>query len=747
VDERFLDERVLDDPLVGAVSPRPFPRAAQALLAVMLVAAVGGGIALWRDGPPASGWLVFAVLAPCAAVAQVRVVPTGRNHGFHTAFLFMTAAVLLLPPPLLVLMGIAQHAVEARSTKTPWYIKAFNAANTTLDVLVAWAVVRLVLGANLGNAGWAIAAWAAAAVLILTNHFLLASMLRLARGHRLRESGLFSPESLLLELVPAALGIVFARFWLNAPWLLPAALAPLVLTEWTFRLLARLRESETRFRTIFELSPIGIALTDLDGKIAAANPALEQMVGYGATELVGRSWDEITAPDDYAANRSAATALASGEPAAGRLESRYVAKNGQTVFGAKSIALVRDNDGEPQYVLSTIENVTERKELAERLGQAQKMEAIGRLAGGVAHDFNNMLTAIGGYSELALARIDGGGAATRRELDEIRKATDRAALLTGRLLAFSRKQTLQPRLVDPNEIVADLEGMLGRLIGDDVTIRTVLGADAGRITADPGQLEQLIVNLVVNARDAMPKGGSITIETQAREIDEQSARRADAVPGTYVVLVVADTGVGMSAEMRARIFEPFFTTKDAGTGLGLSTVYGIVAQNGGFIDLETAPGRGTTYRIHLPQTPAAAVAEVPAEAQSGPSVAGATVLLVEDEEVVRSIVAELLEEQGCTVLEAANAQEALVLARGGEELDLLLSDVAMPGMNGVDLAIQLRAEGLVSRIVFMSGHAGSAFDQADRLDVPYGFLQKPFSRPEFLTELAAALDRDQELVG
>jgi PAS domain S-box-containing protein len=746
VDERLVDERVVDEPLVGAVSRRPFPLAAQALLAVMLAAALGGGIALWRDGPPASGWLIFAVLAPCAAVAQVRVVPTGRNHGFHTAFLFMTAAVLLLPPPLLVLMGIAQHAVEARSTK-PWYIKVFNAANTTLDVLVAWAVVRLVLGLQLGTTGWAIAAWAAAAALILTNHFLLASMLRLARGHRLRESGLFSPEGLLLELVPAALGVVFARFWLTAPWLLPAALAPLVLTEWTFRLLARLRESETRFRTIFESSPTGIALTDLDGTIAAANPALEQMVGYASKELVGRSWDEITAPDDYAANRGAAAALAAGEPAASRLESRYVAKDGRTVFGAKSIALVRDNDGEPQFVLSTIENVTERKELAERLGQAQKMEAIGRLAGGVAHDFNNMLTAIGGYSELALARIDGGGAATRRELDEIRKATDRAALLTGRLLAFSRKQTLQPRLVDPNEIVADLENMLGRLIGDDVTIRTVLGAGTGLITADPGQLEQLIVNLVVNARDAMPRGGSITIETQVREIDEARARRVDAVPGTYVVLVVADTGVGMSPEMRARIFEPFFTTKDAGTGLGLSTVYGIVAQSGGFIDLETAPGQGTTYRIHLPQTPAPAAGEVAAEAQAGPSVAGATVLLVEDEEVVRSIVAELLEEQGYTVLEAANAEEALVLARGADELDLLLSDVVMPGMNGVDLAIRLRAEGLVSRIVFMSGHAGSAFDQADRLDVPYGFLQKPFSRPELLAELGEALDRDQELVG
>jgi CheY-like chemotaxis protein len=289
--------------------------------------------------------------------------------------------------------------------------------------------------------------------------------------------------------------------------------------------------------------------------------------------------------------------------------------------------------------------------------------------------------------------------------------------------------------------------MLGRLIGDDVTIRTVLGAGTGRITADPGQLEQLIVNLVVNARDAMPRGGSITIETQVREIDEARARRVDAVPGTYVVLVVADTGVGMSPEMRARIFEPFFTTKDAGTGLGLSTVYGIVAQSGGFIDLETAPGQGTTYRIHLPQTPAPAAGEVAAEAQAGPSVAGATVLLVEDEEVVRSIVAELLEEQGYTVLEAANAEEALVLARGADELDLLLSDVVMPGMNGVDLAIRLRAEGLVSRIVFMSGHAGSAFDQADRLDVPYGFLQKPFSRPELLAELGEALERDQELVG
>jgi signal transduction histidine kinase len=378
-----------------------------------------------------------------------------------------------------------------------------------------------------------------------------------------------------------------------------------------------------------------------------------------------------------------------------------------------------------------------------QLRQAQKLEAIGRLAGGVSHDFNNLLTAIMGYSELTISRLDETDP-LRNNLREIRNASERAASLTRQLLAFSRKQVLQPKVLDLNSIVFDLQKMLGRMIGEDIQLKTNLQRDLGSVKADPGQVEQVLMNLAVNARDAMPRGGKITIETVNVELDESYVHRHMAVvPGPYVMLAVSDTGMGMDAETQEHIFEPFFTTKEPGkgTGLGLSTVYGIVKQSGGNIWVYSEVGKGSTFKIYLPRVDAAAERYAPSKTNADAPTGTETILLVEDSESVRKLAREVLELSGYVVLEAHGAENALeICQRHPGEIDLLLTDVVMEGLSGRAAADLVLTVNPLMRVLFMSGYTDDAVVRHGVLEEGLNFIQKPFTPVALSSKVREVLD-------
>ncbi len=389
------------------------------------------------------------------------------------------------------------------------------------------------------------------------------------------------------------------------------------------------------------------------------------------------------------------------------------------------------------------EDVTERHTLESQFRQAQKMEAVGRLAGGVAHDFNNVLTAINGYSDLLLEDLDHDDP-KRQDVEEIRAAAQRAAALTRQLLAFSRKQVLQSRVLDLNTVVRTLDKMLQRLIGEDVKLEVSLAADLEAVRADPGQIEQVILNLAVNSRDAMPNGGRLTIETASVDLDEAYARdHAGVSPGRYVMLAVSDTGVGMDAETQSHIFEPFYTTKEQGkgTGLGLSTVYGIVKQSGVYVWVSSKPGRGTTFNIYLPRV------DEPVETQEPPPLSPSlfgreTVLLAEDDASVRQVVSEVLMQKGYDVLRTPDGRTALEMARAQEgEIQLLITDMVMPGMTGRELADALKAERPGLRVLYMSGYTGDAVVRHGVLEEGMPYLQKPFTPGALAFKVREVLDR------
>jgi PAS domain S-box-containing protein len=516
---------------------------------------------------------------------------------------------------------------------------------------------------------------------------------------------------------------------------------------------AALRKSQELHRRVVETSTDAIALFDLKGRILFASPASETILGYEAAELVGRRLADLMHPDDVAAAAEVIAAALGGEGSRA-YTARLRHSRGHWVFLEGIPAPIYDDAGAPQMVLGVARDVTERlaaeeerRSLEDQLRQAQKMEAVGRLAGGIAHDFNNLLTAIGGYGQLALASLSGEEPRVRRQLEELLRAADRAAALTRQLLAFSRRQVLQPRLLDLNAVVGDVESMLARLIGADVELVTGLDAELGATHADPSQIEQVVVNLAVNARDAMPHGGRLLIETANAELgDDFIARHVGSRPGSYVSLTVADTGLGMDAGTVSRVFEPFFTTKEhgAGTGLGLSTVYGIVKQSNGYVAVDSEPGRGTVVTVYLPRV--AALAEVEAADAPAPVKADArggseTVLVVEDEEIVRSLVREMLEGLGYTVLDARDGEDALeVLARGTPAIDLVLSDLVMPRMSGRELArrvAELRPE---TAVLLVSGYAGDTTTAEGPLEPGTAFLEKPFTGRELAEKVRGLLD-------
>jgi two-component system cell cycle sensor histidine kinase/response regulator CckA len=487
------------------------------------------------------------------------------------------------------------------------------------------------------------------------------------------------------------------------------------------------RATSERFRAVIEASPAAIVELDEHGDVRLWNPTAERMFGWRASEVLSQPQPAV--PPELADAHAQLLSRARAEGSADA-ELAFVRRDGRTVEVAVSAAPVRDADGRVTGTMEVLTDVGDRKRLEEELRQAQRMEALGRLAGGIAHDFNNILLAIKSEAWLLKESI-GSEADERRAVESLERAAERAATLTRQLLAFSRRQVLQPRLLDLNEAVASMEELLRRLIGEDVELETVLDPHLTAVRADPGQMEQVIVNLVVNARDAMPDGGRVTIETRSLERSLG-----------HVVLSVSDTGVGITHEDREHIFEPFFTTKGAGkgTGLGLATVHGIVRQSGGRIEVASEPGHGATFSLYLPcSEQAIEPAREPAAASVAPGTG--TVLLVEDETIVREPLRQILEQQGYRVLQAGDGEEALrVAADHAGPVDLLLTDVVMPVLGGPELAERLLDERPGLKVVYMSGYADRAADVLAAAEAAgHSFLQKPFAPDSLARTLENAL--------
>jgi PAS domain S-box-containing protein len=501
-----------------------------------------------------------------------------------------------------------------------------------------------------------------------------------------------------------------------------------------------LRRSEINFRSLVTNAPYGICRCDSTGQLLDANPALLAMLGYSsAKELVGTHLGALYADTQHWFEL--ADHLRSAAPFNGLIVEWQRKDDTATVLRVSGRTVSDGGRGRTFELFA--EDVTERRTLEQQLRQSQKMEAVGRLAGGIAHDFNNLLMVISGYSEFLLDRL-GPDPALRSPAQEIASAAVRATTLTRQLLAFSRKQMLAPKILDLNGVVTENFKMLTRMIGEDIDLVMVPAADLGSVRADAGQIEQVIMNLAVNARDAMPSGGKLTIETSNVSLDDEYARfHAPLKTGSYVMLAISDTGAGMDSETQSHIFEPFFTTKGPkGTGLGLSTVYGIVKQSGGYIWVYSEPGKGTTFKIYLPRVAEAAetpaLVAIPAESTEPGT---ETILLVEDEANLRYLARQYLEKQGYRVIEAADGAVAMQIAVAHEGvIHLLLTDVIMPGMNGRELAQRISEIRPNVKILYMSGYTENVIGRNGTLDAGVRLLQKPFSLRDLKSKVREVLD-------
>ena len=511
-----------------------------------------------------------------------------------------------------------------------------------------------------------------------------------------------------------------------------------------FRIRHELVRREELFRLISENAADMIAVVDADGKRLYNSPAYERILGYTTEELQSTSSLEQVHPDDRQLVEEAATEARTG--GVGRtIQYRMRHKNGAWHVLESGVNAVLNAHGQVEKLIIVNRDVTARRNLEEQFRQAQKMEAVGRLSGGVAHDFNNLLGVIIGYAEFLQEQLRPENP-LRASADEILKAGKRAASLTRQLLAFSRQQVLDPKVIDLNVAVSDMEKLLRRLIGEDVELSTSLAPDLGRVKADQGQFEQVVLNLAVNARDAMPQGGKLIIATENMVMDQAFVRRYPypVQPGPYVCLTVTDSGTGMDAETKARAFEPFFTTKEKGkgTGLGLSTVYGVVKQSGGYIDVFSSPGAGTTFKIYLPRIEEAVSVQAPAQGEAKSFEGKETILLAEDEESLRTLTRTTLEQCGYKVIEAKDGIEALARSEAHDQsIDLLLTDIVMPGMGGRALAQELTRRRPEIRVVYMSGYTGQAVGTQGPIDPGSDFLAKPFTRGVLARKVRDALDR------
>jgi two-component system, cell cycle sensor histidine kinase and response regulator CckA len=503
-----------------------------------------------------------------------------------------------------------------------------------------------------------------------------------------------------------------------------------------------LAESEERLRLLFEASPHGMEVLDLEGRILSVNSALAGMLGYTQEELLQLGFHDVIHPDDRELAESVFRDLVDGTQPFHSLEARYLPKDAAPRLAHVTVFSLPHPEVRPELAIGIVEDITNRRALEEQLRQTQRLEAVGQLAGGIAHDFNNLLTAITSYCDLAGRALGTNEERVAHSLEGIRGASDRAAELTQQLLAFSRRQVLKVEVLDLNAAVTECVPMLERLLDDDIEIRVALDPAALPVTMDGGQLAQALVNLAVNARDAMVDGGILTISTQNVTLDE-SPTTAGTVSGPHVMLAVGDTGCGMSADVLPRIFEPFFTTKEPGkgTGLGLASLIGIVEQSGGRVSVYSEPGVGTTFKLYLPASEDAAapdpdVLEHPEARRGGDE----RILLVDDNDAVRSSVEEILEDLGYRVQAAAGPGEALRAAGGATEMDILVTDVVMLDMNGRQLADALLADAPEMKVLYMSGYTDDAVIARGVIEPGTAFLQKPFDADRLAHAIRTLLD-------
>jgi len=517
-----------------------------------------------------------------------------------------------------------------------------------------------------------------------------------------------------------------------------------------YRIRDQLIQREELFRLITENAADMIAVVDGDGRRLYSSPSYEKILGYSAQEIEQTSAMEFVHPEDRSLVEEAANEARSAGVGR-RIEYRMRHKDGTWRYLESTASAIFDAEGRPGKLVIVNRDITGRRRLEEQFRQSQKMEAVGRLSGGIAHDFNNILGVIIGYAEILQERVPAKDPLASC-VEEVLLAGRRGGALTRQLLAFSRQQVLAPKVVALNGIIQDTENMLRRLIGEDIELRTELDADLGRVKADQGQIEQVILNLAVNARDAMPSGGKLTIKTENSEMSELDVRRYSypVKPGRYVLLTVTDTGVGMDSATQTHIFEPFFTTKEKGkgTGLGLATVYGVVKQSDGYIEVHSELAKGTTFKIYLPLVDEPIEVEKRATGDARPPLHGhETILLVEDEETLRKLTLNVLQSMGYTVLEAGHGAEACRIShKHTAKIDLLLTDVVMPGMNGPALAQQLSAQRPEIKVLYMSGYTGQAVGQGI---LPEGsnFLPKPFTREKLGRRVREALAAEPATAG
>ncbi len=504
-----------------------------------------------------------------------------------------------------------------------------------------------------------------------------------------------------------------------------------------------LRQSEARFRSIYEQAAVGISQIALDGRLLMVNAALCNMLGYEENELLGRKIDDITQPDDHAREAVLLNAMLLEHRRSYELEKRYRHRDGSPVWVHVTSSMVSGPAAEPLYRISVIQNLTDRKHAEELLKQAQKMEAIGRLAGGVAHDFNTLLNVMLGYSELLLAELPEEDR-RRERVQQIKNSAEAGAMLTRQLLAFSRKQASAEEVLDLREVASKMTPILERLLRDDIELTVKCGAQSCLVKVDPGQIQQLVLNLAANAGDAMPNGGQLNIEVRAVELDETYIRQHPTLTvGRYAMLAISDSGTGMDAETVAHIFEPFFTTKDAGkgTGLGLATVYGIAKRNGGDIWVYSELGVGTIFKVLLPLSMEAMPKQEPeTQRSSASSGGGETILLVEDSAALRELTKVILQRDGYNVLEAEDGVAALDLSRlYPAPIHLVLTDVVMPRMRGPQLAVEIVTHRPGIAVVFLSGYTEEAVSQADGIS-GCTLVEKPYTADALLHSIRRVLD-------